>query len=147
MYIVGNGVILFSVWCLFKGIALNILSVVRIETLAGGFFDHLSYREVHSTVGINLAFDFVFRMIIGFHAREEGKGKRQKSYYIVLALFLILAYFVKIAGRVVDIYNHEGELIDQFFLTVIDVTSVSILMNLVFAVIKSRKLARLLGQR
>ena len=90
IYIVGTGTMFFSVWGLFKGIAINILSYNGVETLEGISPGNLSPRIVISLLGINLAVEFLLRVIIGCCSRLEGRGEKAGSFYIFLTGVLVV---------------------------------------------------------
>ena len=135
IYIVGTGTMLFSVWGLFKGIAINILSYAGIETLEGIRPGNLPPRIVISMLGINLVVEFLLRVIIGCCSRIEGRGEKAGSFYVGKVFSRIMAFTL------------QQDIIDQVVLLFIDVTSLVLLVELLVAVYRARKLAGIIKAR
>ena len=146
IYIVGTGTMFFSVWGLFKGIAINILSYNGVETLEGISPGNLSPRIVISLLGINLAVEFLLRVIIGCCSRLEGRGEKAGSFYIFLTVVLGVMYVVKVFSRVMA-FDPMKDIIDQVVLCFIDITSLVLLIELVIAVYRARKIAGIIKAR
>lgn len=146
IYIVGTGTMLFSVWGLFKGIAINILSYAGIETLEGIKPGSLQPRIVISLVGINLVVEFLLRIIIGCCSRLEGRGEKAGSFYIFLTVVLGVMYVVKVFSRIMA-FDPMKDIIDQVVLCFIDITSLVLLIELVIAVYRARKIAGIIKAR
>lgn len=146
IYIVGTGTMFFSVWGLFKGIAINILSYNGVETLEGISPGNLSPRIVISLLGINLAVEFLLRVIIGCCSRLEGRGEKAGSFYIFLTGVLAVMYVGKTFSRIM-VFSLQHDVIDQIVLLFIDITSLVLLVELLVAVYRARRIAAIIKAR
>ena len=146
IYIVGTGTMFFSVWGLFKGIAINILSYAGVETLEGIRPGSLPPRIVISLLGINLVVEFLLRVIIGCCSRLEGRGENAGSFYVFLTGVLAVMYVGKTFSRIM-VFSLQHDVIDQIVLLFIDITSLVLLVELLVAVYRARRLAAIIKAR
>ena len=117
-----------------------------VETLEGISPGNLSPRIVISLLGINLVVEFLLRVIIGCCSRLEGRGEKAGSFYIFLTGVLAVMYVGKTFSRIM-VFSLQHDVIDQIVLLFIDITSLVLLVELLVAVYRARRLAAIIKAR
>lgn len=144
--IAGTGTIIFSVWSVFKGLALFILSRAAFRKAFGLAADGVVSPAEYAGVAVALALDLILRLQVGRGARLEARGRRAGNFYVIVAGVMALLYVPSVLFRAYGLPKAGTGLIDELIMLVIDATSMVILFWLLFSVRKVRKLRRILGK-
>lgn len=139
------GVVAFGVWGIIK-------SFITILTSEGGMASLVTEGDpevmmpiVIAMVIIMVAFTLFVRLTIGFCARAESKGKLQKhrNFYIVLVILELLISAVSIFVDVVELISATDDLLDTFFLLVMEATNAFALCEVMHSAVNLRKMEKM----
>ena len=142
---VGWGVIVFGIWSVIKGV---LVTAFNTETLAEvseqGTPAVLMFWAI---LAVFLAIDLWLRLYVGLSAINEGKGKKKRWGYIILALFMALFGFALLVVTVVLIGRNEEESMMRAIVSiVVDLTSGITFVEMAVSAIKVKRLERMLAR-
>ena len=148
----GIGVMVFAMWSFLRSLIYIINGDPGInEAMQEVSKEHIDYPGMRIVLVAGLliaaAADMLFRFYIGRSAISEGKGNRKSSKYIVLSCILVFLYIFGIMGHIagmagkLDDYNLQN--MDTILSLAIDLTSLYILILLIYSASRLRKLLKL----
>ena len=158
LIVVGSGTILFSIWTAVK--MLGTLFLLRDETVAAArkyvdangiaASDRLIFHVLLAGTIICLLLFVGIRTYIGLAAVSEGRGRRRRKGYLVLAVIMIIFNFLAIITIKIGL-NHQ-ESFGAFTINtslssfIIELTSMVMLAGMVFSAVRLRSARRRVGQ-
>ena len=157
---VGKGILLFGAWTVVK--ALGKLLINRADMFAeikDVLYEQSIYLNNAQIFGIlllvtlaYLSFGIAARSYIGFSAISEGKGRSRRCrilYLLLTALLIVNSISEVISGirAFVEFFSERADSIDTSVISIlIELTSVIMMAELIFTVIRLRKLEKQLKQ-
>ncbi len=137
--VMGIGVIAFGVWSVIKSVlyvALNTESA--LASLEGNKYLILAFWLI---LGAALAIDLAFRLYVGRSAIAEGKGRKKKNGYILLALLMsVLSFAALAAGLLSQGSSTDTDSVGATLL--VELTSDVLLLGVVVSAIRVKRLSR-----
>ena len=158
LIVVGTGTILFSVWTVVKTLSSFVLLkdevIVSIRNTADEVGFILSEQQLfYIVLVIMLIFLILFlavRTYIGRAAISEGRGVRRRKGYLILATIMIIINTAAVAANYLLPESHEylGEFSTNNSLPalIIEVTSLIMMAEMVFAALRLRGARRRISQ-
>ncbi|MBR3124553.1 MAG: hypothetical protein IKF42_03880 [Mogibacterium sp.] len=158
LIVVGTGTILFSVWTVVKTLGTLILlkdeSVAAIRKTVDENGLKISDQHIfYIVLAIMMIFMLLFlavRAFIGLSAISEGRGFRRHKGYLVFAVIMII---MSITVAVINFFSAKSQeplwiLSNDTSLSayIIELTSIVMLVELVFSAIRIRKLRKRVSQ-
>ena len=144
LVILGTGVLAFGAWTVIRSLALYLIQRSEIERMvASAVPEDLAAMVMAAMTGIIvvvLAIDLIFRIIVGFSARAEGKGRKKHAIYLAAAVLLIVIHAISIGTGIAAIFADPEGIVESIIGAVIDFTSAITLVQLIMASVRLRKL-------
>ena len=158
LIVVGTGVILFSIWTVVK--TLGLIFILKDESIAIA-------RKVADEIGISISDQHLYyivlavmliimlmflavRTYIGRAAISEGRGVRRRKGYLILAVIMIIINTAAVTANhlLPESQKFLGELSTNNSLPafIIEVTSMIMMAEMVFAAIRLRGARRRISQ-
>ncbi|MBE5844717.1 MAG: hypothetical protein E7302_11225 [Butyrivibrio sp.] len=141
--ITGIGVIVFGFWSFIK---IHLYFLVGREYLLSrpGYYGDPNPTALLIITYIILliiaAFDLSMRIYIGRNAVFEANNYHRKTHYVGAAMILIFFTLLSIFLTIISIDPHDIDILDQIASFLVDITSVSMLFELVSSSLKIRKI-------
>ena len=139
LYISGNGIMVFGAWSLIQSFFYATILQQELKDMVGlesNYPEGLLYIVMFVLVAIEIA----FRLYIGFSARAVSKGKKKSPAYLVTCILVTLYYLFILIENISDPSRYG---ILRYIITIIlDLTSLYIHVEVVYAGIKVRKILR-----
>lgn len=141
LVILGTGVIIFGVWSFVKMIAYYFLNPAYIQEYAdrsipmGLFF---------GTLYVFLAVDLLLRVYVGLSARAVGFGRKNRTAYLAACGLILVLHGMAVASGVWQMRTLDGMTADRIISFIIDLTAVIILLELIIASVKLKRLRKCL---
>lgn len=141
LVVIGLGVIAFGVWSTIKAV---LYTAFNTESLLGeSAGDNLVTLALWIIMAFILAIDLSLRLYVGLNAIAEGRERKRKTGYIVMALLMALGNFVSVAAELYFIRSTES--IGTVIVTiVVDLTSGIMLTEMVVSAIRAKQLHRMI---
>lgn len=157
LIIVGAGTILFGVWSIVKTLGLFYFDKARRMTALKTMIEAngAEWKDSYYTLAIILAviiltWDLIFRTFIGWAAISAGHGKNRSILYIIIACLMLWSSVWTITGLSADYVNYLTQITAEIPETqmkepslsaiIIEITSFIMLVEMVHAAIRVRKL-------
>ena len=144
LIILGTGVLAFAVWTVVRSLIQYMLQSTEIKNLVSGMVAEDQVNWVMTVIVIiivvTLAVDLILRMIVGFSARAEGKGKKKRLGYLVAAVILIVVHVLNISQYIMLVIADTEQIMECIIGAIIEVTSVITLLQLIIASVRFKKL-------
>ena len=158
LIVVGTGIILFSIWTVVK--TLGLIFMLKDESIAIArkvadeigisISDQHLYYIVLAVMLIILLLFLAVRTYIGRAAISEGRGVRRRKGYLILAVIMIIINTAAVAANYLLPESQEflGELSTNNSLPafIIEVTSMIMMAEMVFAAARLRRARRRISQ-
>ena len=148
LIIAGRGVILFGLWTLVRTILMITLSgdsVIRQYVGNGGDMTNLTPGIVYICLIIIACIDVILRLFVGLSAISEGKGRKVRYVYLVLAfimaIFAVTDYFLRVYGLYKGYYTHDYSL-SHIAERIVDLTSLITTIDLIVQSFSLKKLMK-----
>ena len=146
MRISAYGTFLFGAW--------NILKCVLYLLMDKGYFNALyemyDYPEeiwglAMALIFILLGIDLLLRLLVSFAAIKESKGKKKGCGYVIFGVILLIIVYIPMLCA--DVYttvqiDDVAMLIDSIVATIVDITSVYALFDLLYCSIRFKILSK-----
>ena len=148
LVIVGKGVIAFGVWSAVKVVLSAMLMEDFQQTLKAttDTGEPVPPLAVYATLTVMLLLLLGFRVLIGRSAIAEGRGRKSRWLYLVLAGLLALIDLAALVGSFVWIKDSYKSVTDLVVTVVVELTSIVTRAELVLSAIRVKRLTRLLGE-
>ncbi len=163
LIIVGAGTILFGVWSIVKTVGLFYFDKARRMAVLkgmieanGAVWEDRYYTFAVILAVVVLAWDLLFRSFIGWAAISEGMGKHRSVLYIVIACLMLWTSIWTITGLSTEYVKYLTQLNSltsetpgkdpSLSAVIIEITSFIMLVEMVHASIRIRKLNRESGK-
>ena len=134
----GTGVILFSAWTLLKYVLTVVLYDAQINEALNDEM-RIWFRIIFYGL---LLIAFLIRFYIGKSARSESEGKRKRAFYIILTGIVLIIDLAAIIFEIIKIFIYPYGILSMIVTTMIDITSLVILTELMVNAIILRKLRK-----
>lgn len=153
------GTVVLGAWNFLKCVLYLVMDTRFFDRMMGLFdYSYDNEKTIIATSFVLLSIDLLVRVLISRSAISEIKGKRKKngkkrgSAYIVFGIIMAVSYSImdisnlSFIAQITDI----DLIIDQIVTTLVDITSIYAVCDLIYCVIRfrilSRKLEQLQGQ-
>ena len=154
LIVVGTGIILFSIWTVVK--TLGLVFMLKDESIAiarkaadeigSNVSDQHLYYIVLAVMLIIMLLFLAVRTYIGRAAISEGRGVRRRKGYLILAVILIIINTVAVTANYLlpESQEYLGELSTNNSMPalIIEVTSMIMMVEMVFAAVRLRRARR-----
>ena len=151
--VVGTGTIIFGLWTLFKAASLVVIGKSQYMPIMKSYMEDsgAAWKEWYFYVFlvmliVALSVEFLFKAFVGWAAISEGNGKKRTFLYIAIAILLIWGSIGTIigiiAGDAASEIDYTGVARAPWETSIIELTSMILMIELVVAGIKLRKLRR-----
>ena len=154
LIVVGTGIILFSIWTVVK--TLGLVFMLKDESIAiarkaadeigSNVSDQHLYYIVLAVMLIIMLLFLAVRTYIGRAAISEGRGVRRRKGYLILAVILIIINTVAVTANYLlpESQEYLGELSTNNSMPalIIEVTSMIMMVEMVFAAVRLRRVRR-----
>ena len=154
LIVVGTGIILFSIWTVVK--TLGLVFMLKDESIAIArkaadkigisISDQHLYYIVLAVMLIIMLLFLAVRTYIGRAAISEGRGVRRRKGYLILAVILIIINTVAVTANYLlpESQEYLGELSTNNSMPalIIEVTSMIMMVEMVFAAVRLRRARR-----
>ena len=143
----GIGIITFGLWSIIKFIMSMVMQPINFEDAANDEMADpaakiIALIIVGAIVVIILAIIFAVHLYIGLSAYKEGINGKKGSFYLAVAVVMALAICLTMTLYFVPHDNTEGVTMSNIAAFFIDLTTVVILIDTIYAALMSRKLAK-----
>ena len=152
LVILGTGVLAFAVWTVVRTLAqyflqqAEIKAMVEVEAAAPPEIVNAAMTVMLILILALLVIELILRLIVGFSARAEGKGKKKRKGYLVVAVFLIVLQAFSIGITLAGIFTDPGVIVEGIIGILIEITSAITIIQLIMASVRLRKLTAQKGQ-
>ena len=123
---IGTGVVILSLWTLFK----TILYVIV-------YWGKINIGLIAVAVVV-----LVLHSFIGLSARKEGEGKKIRPIYLIITEIILLLYAALILIELLPLFRAEYFSLISVVSIVIDVTSFAFLIDMISSSVRLRKLKK-----
>ncbi|GEM_PF-871999 len=142
----GTGVMLFAIWSIVKAIMqVFVRSPLQTEIAqsVGENSENMAFMTVFyialfATIGVEVG----VRFFIGRSGRAEGKGKKKGRLYLIVAYILIPLYALGVVFSIFNLSYIENSVVDTIVTLIVDITSLSALIELAFSGTMVKKLKK-----
>ncbi len=147
LVVAGSGLVVFTFWSVVR---IVIMFFTFNEEMLAMFRAEMEGEEVSTTV-IVIAVIIVLLLValpylyIGKCARDEGRGKKSRRVYIVLAIIMLIPQISGTLYSVANIFNPEEDLISTLVTAMIDITTSAVLLETVITAFRVKKYRKMLG--
>ena len=147
LVIVGKGVIAFGVWTVVKAVLSAMLmddiekAIQRTET-----GETVPVLAVYAVFAVILLLLLWLRVSIGRAAIAEGRGRKSRWFYLVLAGLMALVDLAALIGSFVWVKDSYKTVTDLVVTVVVELTSIVTTAELVLSAIRVKRLTRLLRE-
>ena len=129
----------FAFYTIVKIAAYLILGVPIVDEEELGETDELFLIIFYVILVVVLLGDVIIRLIVGLCLRSEGLGKRVKSGYLVLNVWLILFGVVSLWLEIEDLMMLNDTFVDEYITLFMELSSFLILIEAFIAAIGARR--------
>lgn len=147
LVIAGTGVIVFGIWSVVKVIlAIFLMPPWYEELLKSARENQVDIQMIKWFLVIMPVLSLLLRLYVGGSARAEGLGRRSGRGYLAVGILLSLFALLNLIydGAVFDLA--ADDLVDQVAQTLLDLTSLSALLEVIVSGFRVKTLARRLGR-
>ena len=137
----GTGVVILSLWTLFKTILYVIVYWGKIKDLTSTL-QPMETALVFGMVFAAVLIEFVLHSFIGLSARKEGEGKKIRPIYLIITEIILLLYAALILLELLLLFRAEYFSLISVVSIVIDVTSFAFLIDMISSSVRLRKLKK-----
>ena len=102
----GTGVVILSLWTLFKTILYVIVYWGKIKDLTSTL-QPMETALVFGMVFAAVLIEFVLHSFIGLSARKEGEGKKIRPIYLIITEIILLLYAALILIELLPLFRAE----------------------------------------
>lgn len=138
---IGTGVVILSLWTLFKTILYVIVYWGKIKDLTSTL-QPMETALVFGMVFAAVLIEFVLQSFIGLSARKEGEGKKIRPIYLIITEIILLLYAALILIELLPLFRAEYFSLISVVSIVIDVTSFAFLIDMISSSVRLRKLKK-----
>ena len=138
---IGTGVVILSLWTLFKTILYVIVYWGKIKDLTSTL-QPMETALVFGMVFAAVLIEFVLHSFIGLSARKEGEGKKIRPIYQIITEIILLLYAALILIELLPLFRAEYFSLISVVSIVIDVTSFAFLIDMISSSVRLRKLKK-----
>ena len=138
---IGTGVVILSLWTLFKTILYVIVYWGKIKDLTSTL-QPMETALVFGMVFAAVLIEFVLHSFIGLSARKEGEGKKIRPIYLIITEIILLLYAAVILIELLPLFRAEYFSLISVVSIVIDVTSFAFLIDMISSSVRLRKLKK-----
>ena len=151
LIVVGTGTIIFGIWTAIK--MLGMLFMLREETVTAllakygpveGISEKALFWMLVFLIALLMLLFLAVRTYVGMSAISEGRGKRPRRFYLLLAIFMIIGSIYSFCSNLLAVGAPEqlGALTrDQSISAlIIELTSMIMMTQMVVSAVKIRKL-------
>ena len=138
---IGTGVVILSLWTLFKTILYVIVYWGKIKDLTSTL-QPMETALVFGMVFAAVLIEFVLHSFIGLSARKEGEGKKIRPIYLIITEIILLLYAALILIELLPLFRAEYFSLISVVSIVIDVTSFAFLIDMISSSVRLRKLKK-----
>ena len=138
---IGTGVVILSLWTLFKTILYVIVYWGKIKDLTSTL-QPMETALVFGMVFAAVLIEFVLHSFIGLSARKEGEGKKIRPIYLIITEIILLLYAALILIELLPLFRAEYFSLISVVSIVIDVTSCAFLIDMISSSVRLRKLKK-----
>ena len=144
LVVIGYGVIAFGLWSVIKIVLYTALNTdINMISAEGGTVSVVLFWIM---MFILLAFGLSLRLYVGFSAVYEGRGRKKRFGYIILALLLALTSFALVAANLAAFGSDESP--GKTVVTIIVEASSSImLIEMAIFAVRVKRLGRKLAEQ
>ena len=135
---IGTGVVILSLWTLFKTILYVIVYWGKIKDLTSTL-QPMETALVFGMVFAAVLIEFVLHSFIGLSARKEGEGKKIRPIYLIITEIILLLYAALILIELLPLFRAEYFSLISVVSIVIDVTSFAFLIDMISSSVRLRK--------
>lgn len=144
LIIAGDAVVAFSAWGLLKAALFFILTdSATIDELFGSVEEQLMVFVVIVLV-VMVGIDLALRLFIGLSARSEGRGKKKRPIYLVVASLAALANFASAIMAALGM-AYTLSAFDTVVTIAVELTSFAALATVVYCSVRLRGLNKATG--
>ncbi len=154
LVIIGTGVIYFGAWGYVKlamyfvgnraDLLKNFLETAEQETLTPEML-RVFYSITFVMILLMGGIIFAVRLYVGLSARAEGMGRRHGTFYLAIAVLIVLIEGGIMIASVVIYFSGNSDktsLLDLLATTVVELTSVVLMAEMVVSAVKVRRLEK-----
>ena len=145
LVVLGTGILVFGAWTILK----IILAIVLQDEAAQRAFLRIDDSEPMIIYYVGLAIAFCFDLLLRFYvfrsARKESFGGKPRYGYLVWAGLLLLGNLTTIVLSVPTLATPDQNFFDTLVTLVIEITSMSILIMLIYSSIQVKSLRKEAG--
>lgn len=134
----GIGVLAFGLWTFVKYMLTFFLYGEDIDEA----LTDIELTLLNIIIWIVSSVSLLIKIYIGISARSESMGKRESAFYIILTGWMALFALLSIIGEIYLIITQTNHLINAAITLIIDVTSLTILVELMVNAIGLRSLRK-----
>ena len=138
---IGTGVVILSLWTLFKTILYVIVYWGKIKDLTSTL-QPMETALVFGMVFAAVLIEFVLHSFIGLSARKEGEGKKIRPIYLIITEIILLLYAALILIELLPLFRAEYFSLISVVSIVIDVTCFAFLIDMISSSVRLRKLKK-----
>lgn len=148
--VAGIGIIIFGLWSTIKSLMFFTLAPNLTEALAEAakelpeMPDNFYFILFYGLIGSFLAVDIILRLIVGLSARAEGKGKKKGMGYLIVGTLLLISSASSFLPTLPAFFASTGSHVDAIMTTVIELTSMFTLGQLLYSAIQTKLLVKTL---
>ena len=137
---IGTGVVILSLWTLFKSILYMFVYQEEIENAS----NTLQPIEAAFIIGLIAAavVVLVLHCFIGLSAINEGRGKRKHPVYLIVTGFIIIFYAAMILLELLLLFFYKEFSLKLVVSMVIDATTIGLMMDILASSVRLRKLKK-----
>lgn len=138
---IGTGVVILSLWTLFKIILYMIVYLGEIKDVLGTL-PHTEAAFVIVLIAAAVVIELVLHCFVGLSAIGEGRGKRKRPVYLIVTGFIIVLYLAAILLELSLLFFFKAISLTFAVSMVIDVTSTGLIIDMFVASVRLRKLKK-----
>ena len=142
--IAGTAVIAFGVWSLAKIIVFLTLVDENVLQQLLGISDTPLTITVYVSLGIIILIDLGLRSFVGLSARAEGRGRKKKPFYLVVAAVMAIANASSLAAIAFGT-SFASSPLNMIVSIIIEATSLTALVLVVHSAIRLRQTGKTAG--
>ncbi len=139
----GMGIIVFGFWSVIRTTIYAITNRKELMSDVTESVDPELAATIYAiTFAVILIFILIMRWFMGIRAIREAKGQKAGSMYILLAFLYVVTYIAVLALEIFDYKDMQISLIEEIVTVIVDLTSLSMFVELLYAVIQVRAMKK-----
>lgn len=144
LVVAGTGVILFGLWSIVKTLMFltTTWAALAAHAVELGLTNKFVIAIIIAIVVFVLGADLLMRLYIGLCAVSEGKGRKSRSFYLLVAGWLLFTSITVFPANLYNAYSLSGFAPDVLIATVLELTSLYALADLLFSGIRIKQLRK-----